>query len=318
MFGFCYLKAQPTQYVVRYKSGRPWRHGAGLSFTYFGPMATIAVVPTATVNEPFMFPEVTQDYQDVSIQGQVTYRVADPLRTAEMLDFGLNAQGAYASEDPKKLTARVFEQVRVAIGREIQAMDLRQALAEGPRLAARLRAALAAAPALQALGLEVLDLAVLAVKPKPETARALEAGAREALLRAADEAIHARRNAAVEQERVIRENELETEIAVETKKRQIAEEDLAGQIRLEEQRRHFVELAAANARDEADAKAYGIAATMKAVAETDARTLQALASTGMDPAKLMALAFRDLADNAGKIGQLTVTPDLLREVMGAH
>ncbi len=29
----------------------------------------------------------------------------------------------------------------------------------------------------------------------------------------------------------------------------------------------------------------------------------------------MALAFRDLADNATKIGQLNVTPDLLREML---
>ena len=29
----------------------------------------------------------------------------------------------------------------------------------------------------------------------------------------------------------------------------------------------------------------------------------------------MALAFRDLAENAAKIGQLNVTPDLLREIM---
>ena len=63
---------------------------------------------------------------------------------------------------------------------------------------------------------------MLAVKPKPETAKALEAEAREALLRRADEAIYTRRNAAVEQERMIKENELATEIAVENKKHQIA------------------------------------------------------------------------------------------------
>jgi hypothetical protein len=31
----------------------------------------------------------------------------------------------------------------------------------------------------------------------------------------------------------------------------------------------------------------------------------------------MALAFRELADNANKIGQLNVSPDLLREIMAA-
>ena len=35
----------------------------------------------------------------------------------------------------------------------------------------------------------------------------------------------------------------------------------------------------------------------------------------MQPGQLLALAFRDLADNATKIGQLNVTPDLLKEIL---
>jgi hypothetical protein len=54
---------------------------------------------------------------------------------------------------------------------------------------------------------------------------------------------------------------------------------------------------------------------MRSFADADPKVLQALASVGMDPARLMALAFRDLADNATKIGQLNVTPDLLREIL---
>jgi hypothetical protein len=171
------------------------------------------------------------------------------------------------------------------------------------------------------------------VRPKPETAKALEAQAREAILRQADEAIYARRNAAVEQERTIKENELGTEIAVENKKRQVREAqmeaervvqerrleirqaDMAGQIGIEEQKRSLVALATANAKEEADAKAYGLAAMMKSFGDANPKVLQALASVGMDPSQLMALAFRDLADNAAKIGQLNVSPDLLREML---
>jgi hypothetical protein len=47
----------------------------------------------------------------------------------------------------------------------------------------------------------------------------------------------------------------------------------------------------------------------------DPRILQALASVGMNPGQLMAVAFRDLAGNAAKIGQLNVSPDLLREML---
>jgi len=60
---------------------------------------------------------------------------------------------------------------------------------------------------------------------------------REELLRRADEAIYSRRNAAVEQERAIKENELNTEIAVENKKRQIKEAQMDADRAVRERRR---------------------------------------------------------------------------------
>ena len=333
MFGFRFIKAQPTQHVIQYRNGQPRREGAGLAFWYFQPTSSIVLVPTASVNEPFISEEVTSDFQDVTVQGQVTYRVADPRSTATLLNFTLDAAGNYASEDPQKLSQRLIDQVQVAMRAAIQALSLQQALAAGEALVERVSQALAGHPTIRALGVEVLGLSVLAIKPKPDTARALEAEAREALLRRADEAIYARRNAAVEQERAIKENELSTEVAVENKKRQVREaqmeaersvqelklriqnEEIAGKTSLERQNKDLVTLASANAREEADAKAYGLAAMMRSFGDADPKLLQALASVGMAPGQLLALAFRDLAENATKIGQLNVTPDLLREML---
>lgn len=333
MFGFRFIKTQPTQYLIQYRNGQPLREGAGLSFWYYAPSSSIVVVPTASVNEPFIFPEITSDFQEVTVQGQIIYRIADPRRTAALLNFALNPKGAYISEDPQKLSQRLIDQVQVAMRAEVQALSLKEVLAAGELLVTRVAKALHDHPTMEALGLELLGLSLLAVKPKPETAKALEAAAREALLRSADEAIYARRNAAVEQERTIKENELATEIAIENKNRQVREaqmdaersvqerklqirrEEMTGKIGLEEQNKALVALASANAREEADAKAYGLAAMMKSFGDADPKMLQALASVGMDPGQLMALAFRDLADNATKIGQLNVTPDLLREIM---
>jgi hypothetical protein len=333
MFGLRFIKTQPTQYVIQYRNGRSRREGAGLAFWYFAPSTSIVVVPTASVNEPFIFPDVTADFQEVTVQGQITFRVADPRRTSALLNFALGPKGGYVSEDPQKLSQRLIDQVQVAMRAEVQALPLKEILTSGEALVGRVSTVLRSHPTVEALGLELLGLSLLAVKPKPETAKALEAEAREALLRRADEAIYARRNAAVEQERTIKENELATEIAVENKKRQVREaqmdaersvqerrmqiqrEEMAGKTGLEEQNRALVALASANAREEADAKAYGLAAMMRSFSGADAKILQALASVGMDPGQLMALAFRDLADNATKIGQLNVTPDLLREML---
>jgi hypothetical protein len=192
---------------------------------------------------------------------------------------------------------------------------------------------LVGAEEITALGLEVLGLSILAIKPTPETARALEAETREKLFRDADEAVYARRNSAVEQERAIKENELNTEIAVENKKRQIREtqmeadravqekkhiqqkEALEANIGLEDRRKNLVALAAENAKAEADARAYGVSTTMKALGSADTKILQALATSGMKPEQLIAFAFQELAGKAEKIGQLNISPDLLRELL---
>jgi hypothetical protein len=197
----------------------------------------------------------------------------------------------------------------------------------------KVRAALSNSNDISQLGLEILGLSILAVKPTPETARALEAETREQLLKGADEAIYARRNSAVELERSIKENELNTEIAVENKKRQIREAqmeaerviqekqhqlqqaEMAAKVLLEGKRKEHVVLAAQNAKAESDARAYGISATMQALSSADARTIQALANAGMTPEQLIAAAFQELASKADKIGQLNISPDLLRELL---
>ena len=105
---------------------------------------------------------------------------------------------------------------------------------------------------------------ILAITPTPETSRRFEAEAREALQRRADEAIYARRNAAVEQERSIKESELNTEIAVEAKKRQIRETQMAAEIAVEEQRSELVDPRVENERKDADSAAYALTETTQA------------------------------------------------------
>lgn len=334
MLGIRYIKVQPTTYVLQYKKGRVVREGVGMSFFYFGPSTSLVAIPIASTDVPFIFEEQTSDYQTVTLQGQLTYRIGDPKKLAALMNFTLAPNGfRYVSEDPEKLPERAVNLLHVLARAEIEKLPLREALRASEPLVAALRIQLTDAPELASLGLEVLGISILAIKPTPETARALEAETRELLLRQADEAIAARRNAAVEQERAIRENELQTEVAVETKKRQIREtqmdaeravqekqaqmekERLTAGIALEDQRKQLVALATENARSEADARAYGISKTMEALASAPPQTLQALASTGMKPEQLIAFAFQELAGKADKIGQLNISPDLLRELL---
>lgn len=333
MLGIRFIKVQPTTYLLQYRRGQVVREGVGLAFFYYGPTTSLVAVPIASTDVPFIFQEVTADFQTVSIQGQVTYRVADAKKLAGLMNFTLAPNGQYASEDPLKLPQRVINIVNVLARAELQNRPLREAIRASEPIVQAVRKALSASAEIASLGLEVLGLSILAIKPTPETSRALEAEAREQLLKEADEAIYARRNSAVEQERAIKENELNTEIAIETKKRQIREtqmdaersvqekqhileqEAMTANIGLEEKRKDLVTLATQNAKAEADARAYGISTSMQALSSVDARTLQALASVGMKPEQLIAVAFQELAGRADKIGQLNISPDLLRELL---
>jgi regulator of protease activity HflC (stomatin/prohibitin superfamily) len=316
MFGIRFIKVQPTTYLLQYQKGRVVREGAGLAFFYYGPTSSLVAVPTASTEVPFIFEETTADFQTVSVQGQLTYRVADAKKLAALMDFTLAPHGqAYASDDPDKLPQRLINIVNVQARGELQKLRLREALRESDTLVDRLRSKLVSSPEVTALGVELLGLSILAIKPTPETARALEAEAREQLLKEADEAIFRRRNAAVEQERSIKENELNTEIAIEQKKRLLKEAEMAANVALEEKKKELVALAALNAKAEADARAYGIEATMKALGTADARVLQALANSGMKPDQLIAVSFQELAGRADKIGELNISPDLLRELV---
>jgi hypothetical protein len=334
MFGLRFIKTQPTTHLMQFHKGRLVRQGAGLSFVYYAPTSTVVAVPVASQDAGFMLELVTSDFQGVTVQGQVSYRVRDPERTARLMDFSLQPDGrGYASEDPKRLQDRVVMQVKVIIQQAVQALDLKQALKASAAIARAGQQQLAAQPEIQALGLEILGVSIVAIKPTPDIARALEAEAREANLKSADDAIYQRRMAAVQNERSIRQNELDTEIAVEDKKRQIQEtqmearaallrrenelrgDQMESDVELENSRKELVASQADNARALAEAEAHRVRAVMAALETADPRIVQALAASGMQPGQLIAQAFGGIAERAERIGQLNVSPELLNSLM---
>ena len=117
--------------------------------------------------------------------------------------------------------------------------------------------------------------------------KALEAEYREALQKRADQAIYSRRADAVEQERKIKQNELSTSID------------------LEQRRQDLVNLQGENARKQAEFEAEAVRVQLVPFQTLDARLL-------------LALAFRDLAGNAQKIGNLTITSEILEQLLNGR
>ncbi len=334
MLGVKYIKADPTQYIIHFQNGTVKRQGAGLAFFYFKPASSIVVVPMASADVPFIFNQMAADFQSITVQGLLTYRITDPERVASLLNFTISdGVDHYVSEDPSKLPQRLINLSQVLTRAEVLKLLLRETLLSADTISSSVLSQLEDNETVSEWGVEVQDFAVLSIRPTPEISKALESESREALLRQSDEAIYTRRNAAVEQERLIKENELNTEIAVEEKKRQIRETiveanlavetkeqqvretQLAGKIKLESERKHLVAAQAENARTLADAESYKVEMALKPLQALDEAVLQVLALQSTDARLTMAMAFKRLAENAEKIGQLTITPDLLQSLM---
>jgi SPFH domain / Band 7 family len=282
-----YFKAQPTDYVMHFVGGSLKKEGTGLSFYYLPQRTSVAIVPTQSIDASFVFQEMTKAFQVVAIQGQFTYRITAPRETAGLLNFTIDPRTrAHVSEDPDALQKRITNIIHVEMRRLISGMSLTEALTASTQLAATVTAGIHEGRLIESLGVELMSLHVLAAKPSPEMSKALEAESRESLLRRADEAIYARRRASVEEERTIKESELATDTA------------------LEMQREQLISLQGANVEKEAEYRARATSLEMQAFAATDPRIL-------------LAVALKGLSEQAGNIGTLTITTELLSSILNA-
>ena len=84
MLGFQYFKADPTVHVIQTSSGQIKRQGKGLSFFYYAPKTSLTAIPMSAKDVPFIFNLQTADYQHLRVQGQLSYRAADPQKLADM------------------------------------------------------------------------------------------------------------------------------------------------------------------------------------------------------------------------------------------
>jgi regulator of protease activity HflC (stomatin/prohibitin superfamily) len=333
MLGINYIKFDPMDYVIHYRNGKIKKQGKGLSFFYFDRNSSIISVPLNTKDISFVFNEMTKDYQNVTVQGQVTYLITEPSKITEQLDFTVNRNKMHVSDDYDKLTQRLVNEAQTSVSAFVHSCTITDVLSKQVEVEARLLDGLKQSKVVVNLGIEIIGVSVLGISADPEMRRALEAKTREALHQDADKAIYDRRNFAVEQERKIKESELNTEIAVEEKQKQIVEKkmetDLAQHdndsrlkelemeslLQLEEMNKALVKMKTANQKEESDANGYQLEVIMNAYKDVDWRVLNALNADGGDARNNIALAFRELASNPTKIENLNITPDLLNGLM---
>src|ERR1041384_5687317 len=86
-----HLRGTPTTHVRHMRRGKVVHDGAGLSFWFRPLTAVLSEVPVGDRELPLLFHSRTSDFQDVTVQATVSYRIADPQRAASRLDFSIDA-----------------------------------------------------------------------------------------------------------------------------------------------------------------------------------------------------------------------------------
>jgi regulator of protease activity HflC (stomatin/prohibitin superfamily) len=295
MFGFRYLKSRPTDYVIVYRGGRVQRQGLGLSGFVYAPFATAAAVPTDARDEIFAIEAMTADYQTITIQGLISFRVKDAAVAAARQDFSINlATGVHTAEPMKQIVERLRAIAQTACRDALIRSTLDAALNKSDELAQVIMRGIADDKRLSGDGVAVDRVLVLSLKPTPEIRKALEANLREQLLRQADAAMFERRRAATADEHDLK-------LRDEKNKRELAENALANEQALEAERRKVAEARAETQKAEAGADAEALRIRLKPWTEVNAQ-------------HIAAMAFKDWANRETHLASLSIGGDALERL----
>jgi len=317
--GLRHLRGTPTMYVRHLRSGRLAHEGTGLSFWFRPLTAVLSEVPVDDRELPLLFHARTSDYQDVVVQATVTFRVTDPALAATRIDFSIHPDTGAWRVTPLEQVAGLLTETAQQYALELVARTtLTDALVGGvPAVRERVAVGLVSDDRLAETGLAVIGVRVVAVRPEPDVEKALQTPAREQIQQEADRAIFERRAVAVERERTISENELQSRIELARREELLVTQQGANA------RRQAEEAAAANRIEAeaqagrelllAEARASGARAMGEATAAAEAARLAAYRD--LSEAMLLGLAAKELAANLGNIDSLVVTPDLLAPVL---
>ncbi len=321
-----HLRAEASSFVLHYKDGELVRSGRGLAF-WFMPLSTsVAEVPMDDRELALVFHGRSSDFQEITAQGVLTYRVVDPQTLAERVDFGVDLTSGRHLEEPLEKLGLSISQLAAQLAHGVVATSPVRVLLESgcERLRAAIEDGLRADEGLADVGVEIVSARIGSVKPSADVERALEAPTRERIQQDADEAAFSRRAMAVEKERAIQENELQNRIELARK-----EEGLIAQKGANARREKTEEAEATRISTESDVArqrllSEGRAQTIRSDAEAQAAAERAREAVRIEAERLRmeiakelptdvlyALAAKELATKLDKIEHLSISPELL-------
>ena len=108
-----HLRAGPNAHVLYYKAGELRRSGRGLAFWFLPLGASLAVVPLDDREQSVQFRARSADFQELTVNASVLYRVFDPEQLAGRVDFAVDSRsGAYAAEPLDRLATVITQLAR--------------------------------------------------------------------------------------------------------------------------------------------------------------------------------------------------------------
>ena len=302
------LRSEASQHILRFRNGALRQSGRGLMFWFVPADASLAEVPLDDREMTLFVKGRSSDFQDVSVQGMIGWRVAQPELAADRLDFTIDPRKGYWNARPLESIETRISGIASQLALDYLARaNVRALLDAGAEpLRAELNAALVSAASLSQIGVEVVSVRLANLAPSSELQRALQTPTFEGLQQKADEATFERRALAVEKERAIAENELSTQVELARRQKVLIAEQ------------------ATNARDEAQGRAEAglIEARAEASRIREVEQARAEAEKGhmevyrdLPPQVLLGLAARDFATKVQAIEHLNITPDMLASVL---
>ncbi|MFT4009432.1 MAG: SPFH domain-containing protein [Nocardioidaceae bacterium] len=316
---FRHLRGSRTTHVEQIRNGKTIRAGVGASFWFRPLSAVLNEVPVDDRELPLMFHARTSDFQDVTVQATITFRVTDPSTAAGRIDFSIDpGTGLWRSTPLDQVAGLLTESAQQYAIDLLATVDLTTAMGGGVGpIRTVIAEGLASDARLAETGIAVVGVRVVAVRPEPEVEKALRTPTREQVQQDADKATFERRAVAVERERAIGENELQTQIELARREEQLVaqrganarreakENAAAGAVATEAEARRTVTLA--------EARAEGT--RLAGAAQGDAEAARVGAYRDVSETVLLALAVKELAANLPQIETLVLSPDLVSKAL---
>ncbi|SDN90203.1 SPFH domain-containing protein [Lentzea jiangxiensis] len=302
--GLRHLRGAPTVHIRHVKNGQVVHEGTGLSFWFRPRTAVLSEVPVDDRELPMLFHARTHDYQDVTVQLTITYRCTNPEVATSRIDFSIDPDTGTWRQDPLSQIANTLTESTQQHALEILGtLDLDTAIRTGVE---RVKLSVAENLTAHHIGLEIIDVRVVAIRPDADLEKALRTTVREKVQQEADKATYERRAMAVERERSISENELQNQIELAKREELLVVQRGANALRKAEDNARASRIAD-------DAKAEGIRKLAEAEAAGEKARLDAYRDVPQET--LYALAVKELAGNLPEIGSITLTPDIVQPIL---